>query len=318
MKSTAIASPVMDKEPTSPRAFIVESIATIAEAARLPLRNPKLAVLVFHLVFLPYGLLVLLHSLFLSSLLERVEDMSSLDMNIVRALATRESAFLSLFSAVSFIGMLLVVRGSDLVYAGIDKRVGMGGLLTRVWNAWRVPLVTWVLVSVLTVAGVVVYVLTVRLANGVNIWWGCLAMALAAGGYLWFAAIGNLFLVVSVLEERIGNLKSVASRSWKLMRGKWKEGFGIMLVLETMSVPIYVVFSVTTTDDDDTLGLVTRLGFGYTATALFCIARFFSFVVFTVFYHGCRRCHGEKLGTELGIGSCYEAVIPDDLDISIP
>ncbi|KAI4387498.1 hypothetical protein MLD38_005326 [Melastoma candidum] len=320
MKSTAVPSPVMVKVPTASRACVVEAVSTIADAARLPPRNPMLAFLVFHLVFLPYALLVFLHSLFSSPLLERIEDSPSLDMNIMRELAARESVFFFLFSAVSFIGMMLVVRGSDLVYAGIDEELGIRGLLTRVWSPWRIPLVAWTLVSVLvsTIVCGIMYLATVQLVKGVNIWWSCLAMAFAAVSYLWLVAIGNLFLVVSVLEDRIGNLKSVATRSWKLMRGKWKEGFWIMLVLETMSIPIYVVFSVTTTDDDDTLRLVTRLGFGYAATALFCIARFFSFVVFTVFYHGCRKCHGEKLGTELVLGRCYNAVIPDDSDLSIP
>lgn len=112
-----------------------------------------------------------------------------------------------------------------------------------------------------------------------------MVMVLAAVGHLWFVAFGNLVPIVSVLEDNIWDLQLAVTRSWKLMRGKRKEGFGVMLVLEMMSVPIYMVFFVTTTDNDDVFGLLAQLCFGYVSTLVICIAKFFLFVVFTVFYY---------------------------------
>lgn len=142
-----------------------------------------------------------------------------------------------------------------------------------------------------------------------------MAMVLVAVCYLSFASIGTLTLVVSVLENGSGDLNAVVTRSWKLMRGRWRDGFVLMLVLETLSVPIYVVFSVTTTDDDDVLGPLARFGFGYAATLLFCMTKLFSFVVFTVFYHDCRKSHGKELGTELAHSCSDYKAVPIDVDV---
>jgi len=82
-----------------------------------------------------------------------------------------------------------------------------------------------------------------------------------------------------------------------------------------LSVPIYVLFYVTATDDDDDddeLGLFTQLAFGIFATVLFCRAKFFTFVVFTVFYCECKQSEGGRVDTELGV---WYGLVPRDLQV---
>ncbi|KAI4326219.1 hypothetical protein MLD38_031555 [Melastoma candidum] len=308
----------METHPTSSSSSSL--IATITRAVRLPSTSPAFSFILFHLLFIPFSILLLLHSLLVSPLLHRVEDayeVSSVDPHDLQSLATRESVVFISLSAVSFLGMIIVVHGSDLLLAGVNDWVRVRDLLlsrVRSRSSWRVPVFAWVSVSGSTVAWVVATLLMVVLVNDVNIWWSSLVLVLAAVGYLWLAAIGNLVLVVAVLEDGIGDLKAAVTRSWNLMRGLWKDGVRLMLVLETMSAPIYVMFSVTTMDDDDILGLVARFGFGYVAMLLFCIARFFAYVVFAVFYHECRKSNGEELETELAHSPCYSYnAVPNDV-----
>ena len=76
-----------------------------------------------------------------------------------------------------------------------------------------------------------------------------------------------------------------------------------------LSVPIYVLFYVTATDDDDDeLGLFTQLAFGIFATVLFCRAKFFTFV----FYCECKQSEGGRVDTELGV---WYGLVPRDLQV---
>lgn len=86
------------------------------------------------------------------------------------------------------------------------------------------------------------------------------------------------------------------------------EAFRLMSMLELMSFPIYIVFYVTSADDDDKLGVFAQFAFGAAATFLFCAAKFFSFMVLTVFYYECRQNQGEQIDLELG--QVYKAVPP--------
>ena len=89
----------------------------------------------------------------------------------------------------------------------------------------------------------------------------------------------------------------------KLSRGRKIQGFFLMLILELISIPIYILFYVASSSDDDEVGAVTVFGFGFIATILFCLVNMFSYVVFSVFYSECKKNSGE--GIEMGIGHGY-------------
>ncbi|XP_057984696.1 uncharacterized protein LOC131169499 [Hevea brasiliensis] len=110
-----------------------------------------------------------------------------------------------------------------------------------------------------------------------------------------------LALIVSVMDEDSCGVKAVG-RARKLIAGREVQGWFLMLILVVISVPICVVFYVTLThDDDDELGAFTQFAFGFFATVILCQAKFFTFVVFTVFCYECKQGHGEM---ESEAGNC--------------
>ncbi|KAL6995734.1 hypothetical protein U1Q18_005868 [Sarracenia purpurea var. burkii] len=110
-------------------------------------------------------------------------------------------------------------------------------------------------------------------------------------------------LVISIVENDSSGAKAIEKARRLVQQGRRIQGFFLMLILSAVSFPIYVLFYVTTTDNDDEIGGLARFAFIFIATVLFCLVNSFTFMVFTVFHFECKQNHGEKsVETEFGPG----------------
>ncbi|KAF8025297.1 hypothetical protein BT93_F2209 [Corymbia citriodora subsp. variegata] len=302
------------------------AIWILREATRIPARNQKLTIQVMLLISCPSFLLVLLHYFLAGPLLAKVEDgyeQSRLDPGDVRALALLESSFLLAFSLVSFSGMMLVINGSTFPHT--TRSMSLKDLILRIWSRWKKPFLTWLCVSVLTAAYVVMLFFFMQFASFMRAFDGNLSVVIGAVAtvaamlllYFYLAPKWALELVISVVEDDWQGIKALGVRAEELIRGKETVGFILVLALALLSLPIYVLFYVTVTDDEDHLALMVKVGFGFCITILLCLVNSFSYAVFTVFYYVCSQRQGEKLEVELRHG--YDSAPPNvQVDLSGP
>lgn len=287
------------------------AIWVLREAIRIPAWNQKLTIQVMLLISCPTFLLVLLHFSLAGPLLEKVEngyEQSRLDPGDVRALALIESFFLLAFSLVSFSGMMLVINGSTFPRA--TRPTSLRDLISRIRSRWKKPFLTWLCVSVLTAAYLVMLFLFMQFANFMRAFDGNLALAIGAVVaaaamlllYFYLAPKWVLELVISVVEDDWQGVKALGVRGEELIRGKKMEGFILVLALALLSYPIYVLFYVMITDDEDHLAPMVKVGFGFCVTILLCLVNSFGYAVFTVFYYVCSERQEEKLEVELRHG----------------
>ncbi|CAK7323684.1 unnamed protein product [Dovyalis caffra] len=290
----------------------------LREAINVPARNGKFALQVMLTILSPFSLIGLLHYLLVGFLIHKVEDgyeNSSLDQKDVRTLIGLELVFLAAFFFVSFFGTMLTIHASASSYLG--KTAGLKDLISLIRFAWKNPLITWLYVSCFTVIYTVLAIVLIKLvsllgpANYATYVLGWFLAILAVLFYLYLDVSWTLAIVISVLEEGSCGTKGL-KRSEKLIRGRKSQGFLLMLILKVLSVPIYVLFYVIATDDDDELGAFTQFAFGFVATVFFCLAKFFDSVVFTVFYYECKQSKGERIEMELGVG---DSLVPQKLDV---
>ncbi|XP_057503973.1 uncharacterized protein LOC130787603 [Actinidia eriantha] len=279
----------------------------LREAMKLPAKNDKLSLQVFLLILSPFSLLVLLHYFLVSPLMHKVEDTyetSSLDPKHLTALIAIEIPFFLTFCVISMFGMSIIVQSSALTYTG--KSTNLKELVLRIVSNWKKPGITSIYILFLTIAYILLSLVSLRLAsligNGVasNVCNWVIGV-LASSSYLYLDCVWILGFVISILEDDCYGEKAIG-KARRLIRGRGLQGFSLMLILALLSVPIYVLFYVTTMDDDDELGPVARFAFTFIATVLFSLTNFFTFMVLTVFHLECKQSHGENLETEFGPG----------------
>uniref|UniRef100_A0A5B7BLU7 Uncharacterized protein n=1 Tax=Davidia involucrata TaxID=16924 RepID=A0A5B7BLU7_DAVIN len=284
----------------------------LREAMKLLARNEKLMLQVILLALSPFSFLVLLHYLVAGPLLEKVEDTyesSSLDPRDLKALVVLEIPFLVALCIVSMFGTTITIYASALTCIG--KSATLKELMLWILSTWKKPAITWLYISLLTIAYTLLSLFSIQLPSLIigttnatyTYAYPCswLVAILAASFYLYLATVWTLGLTISVVEDDCHGVTALR-KSGKLMEGRKFQGFFLMLTLVLLSLPVYVLFYVTSADDDDVLGPVIRLSFMFIATLLFCLTNIFTFVVYTVFYFECKHSHGEKLDMELGPG----------------
>ncbi|KAJ9693488.1 hypothetical protein PVL29_012318 [Vitis rotundifolia] len=285
----------------------INVIGIFREAIKTPARNGKLMLQIMLLVVSPCTLLVLLHHLFVAPLMEKVEDnYKSIHWEDLRALLGIEAPLLVGFWAVSMFGITITIYAAAMTYA--RRSVSLKDLLSCI--QWKKPIITSLYVSFIPV---VYAILVIGLIKSINLvtredagqaWRGATAVV-AALLYIYLTSVSTLGLVVSVMDDECYGAKAL-EKAVKLSRGRKLQGFFLMLILELLSIPIYILFYVASTDDDDEVGAVTLFSFGFIATVLFCLVNMLSYVVFAVFYSECKKNSGE--GIEMGIGPGYSLV----------
>ncbi|CAL5361037.1 unnamed protein product [Camellia sinensis] len=285
------------------------------EAMKLPVKNEKLMVQVFFLVLSPFSLLVLLHYLLAGPLMQKVEDTyetSTLDPKDTRALIAIEIPFVISFIFVSLFGISITIYSSALIYRG--KTSSLMELVSWIVSIWKKPVITLIHVLILIIGYIVVSLISIKLTGLIGSYICNWVLGLVVASiYLYLASVSILGFVISIVEDDCFGSDAIG-KARRIIRGRKIQGSSIVLILTLLSIPIYVMFHVTTTDDDDELGPVARFAFMFIATVLFCISNLFNFMVFTVFQFECKRSHGESLSLEtekIGPGYVLVSTVTD-------
>ncbi|XP_042509112.1 uncharacterized protein LOC122084735 [Macadamia integrifolia] len=273
----------------------LDVIGVLREAIKLPSKNRKLMASATLLVLLPYFILALLHSIIAGPLIEVVED-SEDDSRVqkeFKVLIGVELAFFVIFCVISLFGISVTICSSALTYLG--KNVSLKELLLNIPVTWKRLLITALYVGLITVAYVLLVLLFIGafaliFTTGIIVALSGLVGFPAALFYLYMAAVFMLGLVISVVEEDCYGIKAL-ERAIDLIRGSKIQGFCITVLLELLTGPISFLFILIIFDDD--LEFMIQMAFVSVATVVFCISRLFALVVYTVFYYGCKKSHGE-------------------------
>ncbi|KAL0354877.1 UNVERIFIED_CONTAM: hypothetical protein Sradi_3934600 [Sesamum radiatum] len=294
--------------PSSSSSPSVRSI--IRKAICFPLKNKKLMCQVFVLILFPFLILVLLHSLIATPLMAKVEESyenSSLDHQDLVSLVATEIPFAFAFSLLLLFASAITTSAS--ISAHQSASLGLQDILLSLKSTWRNLFVSGLYISFLMTAFLGVTVILTRLTTVIGV--------VSALTYPYLASICNLVLVISTVEDEC-HWKTAFRRAGEITRQGRFHGYCLMLMLVLLSVPVYVLFYVISTDDDDGNGLITQFGFLLVATVLFCLTIFFNNVVYSLFYLDYKQRNGEKIEVNCRNGSASydeasQKALEDDL-----
>lgn len=241
--------------------------------------------------------------------MEKVEDNYNKPMvhwEDLRALLVIEAPFLIGFWVVSVFGITTTIYTAAMSYT--RRSVSLKDLLSCI--QWKKPIITSLYVSFIPVVyaflviGFIKSISLIAKEDAGQAWRGLMAVVavVAVLLYIYLTSFSTLGLVFSIMDDECYGAKAL-EKAVRLSRGRKLQGFFLMLILELLSIPIYILFYVASSDDDDNVGAVTLFGFGFIATILFCLVNMFSNIVFVVFYSECKKNSGE--GIEMGIGPGY-------------
>ncbi|XP_077237082.1 uncharacterized protein LOC143878720 [Tasmannia lanceolata] len=285
----------------SPKLLDVTGI--LREAFKITCKNGKLMLSIMLLVFFPFSLLVLGHYLLSGPLIIEIEEQDSYDLSINHQDATvfmcHQLGFLLAFSLLSVFSMATTIYASATTYVGTF--LNLKEVLLRIITIWKRPAITWLYAMLITLAYAFLvlvlfgaFSLVTSSVAALKTWIGFVG-TLAMVFFLYLDAIWLLGIVISVVEEGCYGMKAIG-KGVELIGGRKVQGFGLILVLVMLSVPIYLLFCLNVIDDE--LGSATRFVIGTITIVLFCFLKVFTFVVFTVFYYQCKRSHGENIEME--------------------
>lgn len=278
----------------------------LREALKIHRKNGRLMASIFLLLLAPSSILVWAHD---RAVLPLVDDDSDDGEDFAgrRApgrLLLLESLFFLAFGAVSLSAMALTVYASSMAYTG-SCLITLKDAVLRTLAAWKRPMKTCLCVAVITVAyaslllmllgGLSLVATGDALTASVVVLGSCAVLFYA----FFLAVVWMLGFAVSVMEDDCCGMDALA-RAAKLIRGRRKDGFLLMLLMLLLGAPIYMLLYLNTREDDQ--GAPARVAVGVAATALACLLEIFTFMAFTVFYHECRRYHGEKVEGGAGYG----------------
>ncbi|KAL2516152.1 uncharacterized protein Fot_30125 [Forsythia ovata] len=269
--NTKPISPATAASPASNNA-----VKIIQKAIKYLLENKKFMLQVFLLVLTPFWVLVLLHSIIVGPLMEKVEDSyekSSLNRQDLISLLALEIPFAVAFSLVLLFGSVVSIFASALIHQGAS--LSLQEILLRSRSTWKKTITSGLTVSILMTTIISLIVIAVYLTPLLGV--------LAALTYPYLASICNLGLVISTVEDDFPGTKGLFRAQEFVKKNKF-QGYLLMLMLILLSIPIYLAFYVISTDDDDQIGHITRFAFLFVATVLFCLTIFFNNIVYTLLY----------------------------------
>ncbi|GFS36082.1 hypothetical protein Acr_00g0043870 [Actinidia rufa] len=291
-----------------------------AEALKITIRNGAAAASIFLSAFFLYSLLEYGKILLLApTLTDLVSDPTILSKNLEAPPEIDEATrrhiryFLLLGMADWFLSCVIWVMflvptiflSSD-AYTG--KKVSTKGLLPRIGARWKRPVITSFYMDLISISIPFLFLISIGIFSVVAK--GFLLVALIVATlilgvfcYLYVDAVWMLSLVVSVLEDGSCGLKAI-DRAGELMRGKRLQGCAIKLLSVVTRGTIYMLaFAMNKKIEGATqmpMLMVTP------QTFLICAFKFFVFVMFTVFYHECKK-RNEGVGAESEVG-LYEPI----------
>ncbi|XP_057510853.1 uncharacterized protein LOC130793222 [Actinidia eriantha] len=290
------------------------------EALKIIIRNGAAAASIFVSAFFLYSLLAYGNILLLApTLTDLVSDSAILSKNLEGTTKIDEGTwrhirhFLLLgmvdwfLSCVIWVMFLVpsIFLSSD-AYNG--KKVNTKELLLRIGARWKRPVITGFYMALISISINLLFLIWIGIilvaAKGFLL--VALIMAALIVGvycYLYLGAVWMLSLVVSVLEDGSCGLKAI-DRAGELMRGKRLQGCIIKLLFVLTSGTIYTLAFAMNKKIEAAIQMPMFIVIPQ--IFLICAFKFFVFVMFTVFYHECKK-RDEEVGAEGDVG-LYEPI----------
>ncbi|KAH6821178.1 hypothetical protein C2S53_019693 [Perilla frutescens var. hirtella] len=267
--------------------------AIIRKAIRFLLKNEKLMLQLFILVLIPFLILALLHTLIALPFIGKVEDgfeSSALDLQDLISLVIVEIPF-------AFALCLLLLYASAITISAASHQGGLKETLLSIKSTWTRVLISGLYASCPKIAFVAAATASTRLT--------ALIPVLAALTFPYFASICSLVLVISTVDDEYPVWKIAFRRAREVTRQGRFQGYFLMFMLVLLNVPVYALFYVTATDDDDANGMITQFAFVLVATALLCMTNIFTDVVCTLFYLDYKQRNGNDIEESVSLCTAY-------------
>ncbi|KAL6012300.1 hypothetical protein ACLOJK_002779 [Asimina triloba] len=305
----------MAKEMDSP-SMPLGLFGVLRESVNLPLRNRSLFLSIALFLLIPTSLFFLFNDfaikpLIVSTVVSSYKMQASspqspgfkkLADGITRnigILISEEVLYVLLCSFISLAATIATVHASAMAYHGKD--LTGKGLLVRIKQIWKQPVMTWLLVSLFNLG---IFVLVLALMGFVVLTMKSftslafvvvLVTILLLRFYVYMAVVWKLGIVASVLEDGSYGMGAIA-KATELIRGRRRQGYVIYLLFKLP--PLMILWLLSSAMRDRHRSHASRLVIGLVVVFSSCLEQILTYIAFTVLYSDCKKSQGEKLELE--------------------
>ncbi|KAJ0984972.1 hypothetical protein J5N97_003328 [Dioscorea zingiberensis] len=288
----------------------------LREAMSIPKRNKKLMIPVMLLTFIPSSFLLMGNYVSIIPLLlnfiiklyllssNHASNPEFYDILVglkkdAEALLHVDMVFTISLYIISVFSMILIIHATSMVHSG--KQLTIRDLLSMIKRRWKGPLVTrvyftilYIGYTVLSVSFISILMLNATGSIGMYVFGGFIALV-ARLLYAYLAMVWTMGLVISVLDDSCCGLEAMG-RAGELIRGKRLQGFFIAFILLCVDTVLIGGYSLIVSKIHPQLEVQKASAMLMLNVSV--LLKIFSQMVYTVFYHDCKRSQG-KLDEEL-------------------
>ena len=134
---------------------------------------------------------------------------------------------------------------------------------------------------------------------------------LTAPLYFYLAVIWTLAIVVSVLEEKCGI--EALGKAGEIVKGLTLKGFLLKLLFRALYCVLLQLLRMINNKQSTGTNICASL----VVVNSVCFVMMFSLIAFMVFYHECKKMHGEELVSEIQGGVEYTKTVSQDTPLII-
>ncbi|KAL3535312.1 hypothetical protein ACH5RR_003773 [Cinchona calisaya] len=282
----------------------------LREAFKITIQNGRLVIFITFIMFAYYSLMnladdhvlepVLTNFMVNSMLLAKNGTFADSDPTIHKAILKDLRFILAFkFAEWSFLCLVLMFSAAASVHSTYEaytaKALGLKEAILGIKGKIKRPLKTTIWMVVISLASAAflffaVGVIGIMTEGSLSSNSTKIVLISAALYYFYLFSLWVLSLVISVLEENLSGIKAIYQAN-DLMKGKRLKGFGLMVLLMLVSAAMYMIFAFLV----DLSGTEKAKLVGKAIIILkiwpYCLMTFFVFVVYTLYYHECKKSH---------------------------
>ncbi|CAK9139077.1 unnamed protein product [Ilex paraguariensis] len=320
MEKQVLQEKFITKEPQAS----LGTLGILWAALRIGTRNGKLLVSIMIYVSISFSLLTIVRHLALTPILTDLSSkLTSLDHMTRGIIETDETLNRGIIKDVVLLlllqSVILVFSCSILVFSSVAtisstyeaytaKVLTLKDTFLMIRGRWTRPIITSFYATLLSFSMITLFSILVGVFSVISYVFSLILLnrvvaIFEVACYIYLAAVFMFCVVVSIVEADSGGLKAI-HRARELMKGKTLKGSVLMLIFLLASGTVSII-SLVLMRKREKQGWV-RLAIQISGVWALCLAKISMFVVFTVFYHECRKSH-EEVGVE-GEEGLYVAI----------
>ncbi|KAL3535310.1 hypothetical protein ACH5RR_003771 [Cinchona calisaya] len=279
-------------------------LGILRESFKITIRNGRITVFVTFIMFSYYAVVGLADHLLLAPVLQDMVTKSKLvpkDVKIskadpsifksiikdVRYFLTYELVLLFFSCLVLTFSLAATVHSTYEAYTA--KVLSLKDLFSGTRGRLKRPLITtlWMILIIIASATLLfIFIGLTGVMTGGSLLTAldCTVLVFGVFYYIYISAFWMLSLVVSVVEDNMSGMKAL-DKANELMKGKRLQGCVLMMLLMFASGTIYVTSFILAANQVKLVGLAIHISKFWS----FCVLKLSLFVVFTMFYHECKK-----------------------------